>query len=324
MEFRKGILFVRLYGALNEDDISTFKKDVKEVIVDSGIMYVVLNIDGVDSISNEGVKEIKKLRKILKKTGGEFFLFGGNIKELKSLVNLENELKVFEKVVIQLIDNTYSLDEVVKDNYNLVYSIASKYNNYPDKEDLHQVGMIGLINAYKNFDSKKNVKFSTYAFPYIVGEISKYVRENKNIKISRDLVRLGRKINEYILKHKQVRGYEPSISDIALMLDTKKQIIISALEALKVTKSLDEEINEEGKKITLLDVTPSKENISKEQMLDLKEAFKYLTSDERKLVINRYFKDLTQAEVAKLMGVNQVYISRLEKKVLEKLKGVLE
>lgn len=100
MEFRKGILFVRLYGVLNNTTIETFDTQVKEVIIESGIKYVVLNINNLESISKEGVNEIKRLRKILIKTDGEFFLFGGEIKELKSLVNLENELKVFERVVI--------------------------------------------------------------------------------------------------------------------------------------------------------------------------------------------------------------------------------
>lgn len=100
MEFRKGILFVRLYGFLDDANLDVFKKEVKEVIIKSGIKYVVLNTYNLDSVSKNGVKEIRNLKKILKKTGGEFFLFGGEIKELKSLVNIENELKVFERVVI--------------------------------------------------------------------------------------------------------------------------------------------------------------------------------------------------------------------------------
>lgn len=100
MEFRKGILFVRLYGSLNGETLETFKLEVKEVIINSGIRFVVLNVDSLESISEDGVKEIKSLKKTLKKLDGEFFLFGGEIKELKSLVNLENELKVFERVVI--------------------------------------------------------------------------------------------------------------------------------------------------------------------------------------------------------------------------------
>ncbi len=100
MEFRKGILFVRLYGKLDKTTLDTFDTEVKEVIIKSGIRYVVLNTYNLESVSYEGVKEIKRLRRILKKMDGEFFLFGGEIKELKSLVNLENELKVFERVVI--------------------------------------------------------------------------------------------------------------------------------------------------------------------------------------------------------------------------------
>lgn len=100
MEFRKGILFVRLYGTLNDDTLNKFKTDVKEVIINSGIKYVVINVENLYSISKSGVKEIKLLKKVLKKTNGQFFLFGGEIKELKELVNIENELKVFERVVI--------------------------------------------------------------------------------------------------------------------------------------------------------------------------------------------------------------------------------
>lgn len=100
MEFRKGILFVRLFGVLDNTTINVFRSEVKEVIIGSGIKYVVLNTSNLDGITKDGVKEIKSLKKIIKKTDGEFFLFGGEIKELKTLVNLENELKVFERVVI--------------------------------------------------------------------------------------------------------------------------------------------------------------------------------------------------------------------------------
>ena len=100
MEFRKGILFVRLFGILDGTTIETFNKEVREVIVTSGIKYVVLNVSNLELVTKDGVKEIKKLKKVIKKTDGEFFLYAGEIKELTSLVNLENELKVFERVVI--------------------------------------------------------------------------------------------------------------------------------------------------------------------------------------------------------------------------------
>lgn len=100
LEFRKGILFIRLFGELNDENINIFKNKVKDVIMLAGIKHVVLNINNLNSISKEGIKQIKNLRKIVKKMDGDFFLFGGEIKELKSLVNLENELNVFERVVI--------------------------------------------------------------------------------------------------------------------------------------------------------------------------------------------------------------------------------
>lgn len=217
-----------------------------------------------------------------------------------------------------------NIEDVIEENKNLIYSVCSKYQSYNDKEDLHQVGVIGLMKAYKNFDEARDVKFSTYAFPYIVGEVSSYVRENKAIKVSRDMIRLGRKINEYIDKHIKVRGYAPTVSDIALMLDAPEEKIISALDACRQTKSLDEEINCEGKIITLLDVTPKKEILSKDVLLDLKEAFSYLSDEEKMLVENRYFKDLTQKKVAEIMNVNQVYVSRMEQKVLKKMKSKMQ
>lgn len=218
-------------------------------------------------------------------------------------------------------NNVYSLDNIILENSNLVHYVCSKYQGYTDMEDLYQVGVIGLIKAYKNYDKTKEVKFSTYAYSYIIGEISNYVRENKAIKLSRDLIRLGRKIKEYKEKHLKVRGYEPSLDDISLMLNIQKEKVINALIICDKAKSLDEKINSDGKELTLLDKISNEERISNDTLLDLKEAFSYLSNDEKKLVINRYYKDLTQKDVAELMGVNQVYVSRLEKKVLKKMKS---
>lgn len=220
-------------------------------------------------------------------------------------------------------NNNYTLEKVIEDNNNLIYSICLKYQNYCDKEDLYQEGRLGVIDAYNNYDNTKNTKFSTYAFPYIVGRVSNYIRNNKSIKVSKDMIRLGRKIKEYVQKHKEVRGYEPSISDIAKMLGIKEEKVMYALNASQTIKSIDEKINDDGKEITLLDVTKKEDIISKDQMLDLKEAFKYLSKEEKELIINRYYNDLTQSEISKILGVNQVYVSRLEKKVLTKLRNHL-
>ena len=100
MEFRRGVLFVRLYGIFNSTTLETFNKDVKEVIISSGIKYVVLNMNGVNELSSDAIRAIKRLRKIITSNDGDFFLISGEIKELKKLVKLENELNVFERVVI--------------------------------------------------------------------------------------------------------------------------------------------------------------------------------------------------------------------------------
>ncbi len=209
---------------------------------------------------------------------------------------------------------------MINKNKNLIYYICSKYNGYKDKEDMYQVGMIGLLNAYKNYDESKNVKFSTYAYNYILGEISKYVREDRSIKIGRDVIRLGNKLREYMDKHKQVRGYIPSINELSTTFDITKDKIILALESLNDVKSLESNINA-NEDITLLDVTPSIEKVEKETLIDLKDALNYLENDEKSLIMDRYYKDLTQSEVANNLGVNQVYVSRLEKKILKKLKN---
>lgn len=211
-------------------------------------------------------------------------------------------------------------ENIIEENKKLVYYICSKYGNYKDKEDLYQVGMIGLLNAYENYDKEKNVKFSTYAFSYILGEVSKYVRENKSIKISRDIIKLGNKIKEYIQKHKSVKGYAPSYKEISKMLGISEEKVIYAIESSNSIKSLDSNIKDDVN-TTLLDITPIKEKVSNDELLDLKEAFKYLDDDEKKLIINRYYNNLTQSEVANILGVNQVYVSRLEKRALCKMKS---
>ena len=212
------------------------------------------------------------------------------------------------------------LSYLIKENEKLIYKITHFFTNYESKEDLFQVGCIGLIKAYQNYKEGYNTKFTTYAYPYILGAISNYVRENKQLKISRDLIRLGKKINEYIDKHLEVRGYKPSICDISMMLGIKEEKIINALDACQSTKRLNEEIESDGKVITLLDMTSKEDKISKESLIDLKEAFKSLSDDEKRLIINRYYKDYTQSEVAQILGVNQVYVSRMESKALTKMR----
>lgn len=222
-----------------------------------------------------------------------------------------------------MIVNSNEMNEIIKENSNLIYSICKKYKDYADIEDLYQEGTKAIIKAIKTYDPSLGSKFSTYAYSFILGEISDFVRKNKALKLSKDMIRLGRKINEYNQKHYEVRGYYPTVGDIASILEISEAKVIEILDMLsnKKVRSLDEEINSKDKEMTLLDVTAKKEMIDNDMMLDLKEAFSYLSDEEKKLVINRYYNNLTQSEVASLMGVNQVYVSRLEKKALTKMKS---
>ena len=142
--------------------------------------------------------------------------------------------------------------------------------------------------------------------------------QEKKTNNSKSNNKVNNKKNNKTVKKKTVKGTTKKESTKAV----KEEKVISALDAYgMITKSLDEEINDDGKTITLLDVTPTEQKISNEQMMDLKEAFECLSEQEKELLINRYFKDLTQSEVAELFGVNQVYVSRLEKKALTKMKN---
>lgn len=207
-------------------------------------------------------------------------------------------------------------------NYEkLVYSVISDFKNYYDIDDLKQVGMIGLLKAYQNYSEDKNTKFSTYAYLYIKGEVLKYIREDRNIKINREVIKLSSSINKAkaILEQKLYR--EPSITELSLFLDVDESVINEALRQQELVQSLDFTINDdEDKEISMYDVTPYHEPGFNEDILDLREELKKLSQEEQYLIKCRYFNDMTQTETSKVLGVNQVKVSREESKILKKLK----
>lgn len=199
-----------------------------------------------------------------------------------------------------------------------IYKIISRIPYY-DKEDLFQVGCIGLIKAYRNYDPSKNVKFFSYAYKYILGEIKTYVRENRNIKVSRDLYKLSGKIEEArnIISQKLMRN--PTIDEIALFLEMDPNDIQQALINNYNTTSLDKVVTDDENDACLYDVIPDIENMSKEDLLDLKESIDKLDDNSKKLIELRYVGNYTQSETANIMGMTQVQVSRKESKVLQKL-----
>lgn len=215
------------------------------------------------------------------------------------------------------------LSRLVTANENLIYRITHYFTNYQNKEDLFQVGCIGLIKAYKNYKDDYNTKFSTYAYPYILGEIKKYIREDKGIKISRDITKLNLKIERanLILAQKLMR--EPSVRELADYLGIDEYYVSEALCANNVLQSLDEPIVNNGKELTLHDTISNVENLDLDTLIALRNELSNLDNVEYQIIDQRYMQDRTQSEIAKSLGINQVQVSRREQKILAHLKNRL-
>ena len=204
----------------------------------------------------------------------------------------------------------------------LVSKIAGKYSYYSSFEDLKQVGMIGLLKALEKYEINSNTKFSTYAVFWIRGEILEYLRKDKNIKVSKELISLSKEVDICSDMLRQTLNREPSISEIAFCLEKDEASIIDAIYSKEFVLSSDYSINqdEEGKEVNLYDTIPYYENGYDADILDLHQALDELPEEERKIINMRYYEDMTQSEVSKELGTNQVNISRCENKILQKLR----
>ncbi|MBQ3297492.1 MAG: sigma-70 family RNA polymerase sigma factor [Bacilli bacterium] len=202
--------------------------------------------------------------------------------------------------------------EELLDYDGLLYSIINKYSKRYDYDDLYQVAMLGLIDAYKHYDKSFDTKFSTYAYYYIIGEINKYIRESSSLKVSKSLIDL----NKNILKTKEVMtqklGRVPTKSEIALYLDVEEDLIDTAILATDEIKSLDE----------IYDNTKFYDDTSP-TILDLRSEIEKLSPEEQELLKMRYYEEYTQMETSSILGMSQVQVSRKENKVLQKLKSRL-
>jgi RNA polymerase sporulation-specific sigma factor len=215
------------------------------------------------------------------------------------------------------------LVNIVLNNEKLIYSIVNKIKGYYDKNDLYQVGVIGLIKAYRNYNDSYNTKFSTYAFSYILGEIKKYIREDRGIKISRDLFKLSNKIDQAREVLAQRLMHEPTLKELSLFLEIDEQQISEALGIHEYIQSLDVPLNEDGKELTLYDNIQQEERIEMIDKINLDDGISNLSLEDQKLIYMRYLDDKTQQEIADTLGLTQVQVSRQEQKVLTKLRSNL-
>lgn len=209
------------------------------------------------------------------------------------------------------------VEEVVKEYENLIYKLANSFNS-SYKEDLYQVGVIGLIDAYNNYDSSYNVKFSTYAYPFILGEMKKFVRENRGIKVSREISYLSSRLDRLTELLYQKYKRMPTVEELSIETGIDKWKIIEAIGIRNCIRSIDEPISSKGKDITLVDVIRS--NDSFESEIEVSEALDSLEDDEKVIALDRFIYDRSQSEVANMMGYSQAKVSRKEQKIITKIK----
>lgn len=214
-------------------------------------------------------------------------------------------------------------DKILIENTGLIWSIVRRFlNRGHEGEDLFQIGCIGMLKAIDRFDTEFDVAFSTYAVPMIAGEIRRFIRDDGIVKISRKIKENQMKIMHqreiYINEKKQ----EPTIEELEKVCDLTKEEIVMAMDASNV-ESIDKEMYSKDSAYTLMDLAEDDTNIEEtvlnkimvQQLMDM------LESKERKIINLRYFKNKTQSQVAKEMGMTQVQVSRLEKKILNSMRN---
>lgn len=211
--------------------------------------------------------------------------------------------------------------QILLENEKIVYSIISKYTYYFDKDDLYQVGMIGLIDAYENYNPDKNTKFSSFAYFYVLGKVKEYIRKSNVLKVSKELIKLSSSIEKARELLTQRLGYMPTDDDIALFLEIDIKHINEAKAATALVSSLDSENEEE---VNLYNTLGYTEQGYQEEILDLKTEIENLNDFEKDIIKKRYEQGLTQSEVSKELGINQVKVSRSEKQILTRLRTRLK
>ena len=238
-----------------------------------------------------------------------------------------NEMKLFE---LAKKGDKAAKEKIVSDNAGLIWSIARRYmgRGY-DLEEIYQIGCIGMLKAIDRFSMEYQVKFSTYAVPLISGEIKRFLRDNGMIKVSRILKQNGYKLSMAREKLSNKLGREATLEELSRETQLEIEDIVMATEANREIESLYQTVyGHDGKQTYIVDqvADDAESEIAAEGMINhlmIEQAMSGLDSKQRKLINMRYFQDKTQSEVARELGISQVQVSRLEKKLLEKMRETL-
>lgn len=238
----------------------------------------------------------------------------------------ENDMKVIDNAKN---GNKDAMTKLIEDNNGLIWSIVRRFNGRGfDIEDLYQIGTIGFIKAIQRFDTSFEVKLSTYAVPYILGEIKRYIRDNGPIKVSRSIKELNIKILELQKEYFRKYGRDIKLEEISKELKISKEEITMALDSTKPVDSIESakyKDNKTEKAISILEQisTGKDEQTEITNRITIKNLINELEEKEKEIILLRYYKQKTQMQVSKILGITQVQVSRIERKVLDKMKRKL-
>ncbi|WP_128894570.1 RNA polymerase sporulation sigma factor SigF [Longirhabdus pacifica] len=233
-----------------------------------------------------------------------------------------NDDEVKRLIALSQAGDTTARDTLVSCNTRLVWSVVQRFlNRGYEADDLFQIGCIGLLKSVDKFDLSYDVKFSTYAVPMIIGEIQRFLRDDGTLKVSRSLKESANKIRKTRDELSKNLNRLPTINEVAEQLDMTPEEVVFAQEANKPPSSIHETVFEnDGDPITLMDQIADVSQENWFEKLALHEAIQSLNEREKLIVYLRYFRDQTQSEVASRLGISQVQVSRLEKKILKLIK----
>lgn len=239
--------------------------------------------------------------------------------------------KLTDEEVRRLISESQAGDNGARDtlvihNQRLVWAVVQRFlgRGY-EADDLFQIGCIGLMKAVDKFDLSYDVKFSTYAVPMIIGEIQRFLRDDSTVKVSRSLKETAKRIRHVRDDLAKQLGRQPHITEVAKAMDMDPSDVVFAQDALRAPASIHETVYEnDGDPIYLMDQIADEDTESRFDKIELHEIIGRLPERERYIVYMRFFKDKTQSDVARVLGISQVQVSRLEKRILRQIKHELE
>ena len=217
-----------------------------------------------------------------------------------------------------------AMDQLVRENIALVKYVVKRYmNRGREYDDLFQLGCLGLVKAIQNFDTSFNVRFSTYAVPVILGEIRRFLRDDSLLRVSRSIKENAQKACRYVEQYAAAHGREPTPDEISAELGLSREDVMLAVDSMRPARSLSEPVGDEGS-LTLQDTLGEDGTREIDDRIEVQQLLSRLDEKERVIMTRRYFDQHTQSQIAADMGMTQVQVSRLESKIIKRLREIAQ